>query len=74
MWASHFEDLVSAAEDKKGYDNDGRNSACVEAERRFCETLDELQQSLQEVVEMLLEDDSPDVTAEFVGTQQIVVA
>ncbi len=39
MWASHFEDLVSATEDKKGYDDNGRNAACVEAERRFCETL-----------------------------------
>ncbi len=38
------------------------------------ETLDELQQNLQEVVEMLLEDEAPDVKAEFVGTQQIVVA
>ena len=37
------------------------------------ETLDELQQNLQEVVEMLLEDqDLPD-EAVFVGTQQIVV-
>ncbi|MEX1028186.1 MAG: type II toxin-antitoxin system HicB family antitoxin [Candidatus Paceibacterota bacterium] len=38
------------------------------------ETLDELRQNLQEVVEMLLEDESPRVEAEFVGTQQIVVA
>ena len=38
------------------------------------ETLDELQRNLQEVVEMLLEDETPEVKAEFVGAQQIVVA
>ena len=38
------------------------------------ETLDELRQSLQEVIEMLLEDEAPQVQAEFVGTEQIVVA
>lgn len=38
------------------------------------ETLDELRQNLQEVLEMLLEGDEPQVEAEFVGTQQIVVA
>lgn len=38
------------------------------------ETLDELRQNLQEVIEMLLEDETPHVEAEFVGTQQIVVA
>lgn len=37
------------------------------------ETLDELRQNLQEVVEMLLEDSDPQVDSEFVGTQQIVV-
>jgi len=37
------------------------------------ETLDELHQNLQEVVEMLLEDENPALEAEFVGTQQIVV-
>jgi predicted RNase H-like HicB family nuclease len=37
------------------------------------ETLDELHQNLQEVVEMLLEDNIPAFGAEFVGTQQIVV-
>lgn len=37
------------------------------------ETLDELHQNLQEVVEMLLEDNIPALSAEFVGTQQIVV-
>ena len=38
------------------------------------ETLDELRQNLQEVVEMLLEDDNPPLEAEFIGTQQIVVS
>ncbi|MGI9174982.1 MAG: type II toxin-antitoxin system HicB family antitoxin [Rhodothermales bacterium] len=38
------------------------------------ETLDELRLNLQEVVEMLLEDEEPQAEAEFVGTQQIVVA
>ncbi len=38
------------------------------------ETLDELRENLQEVIEMLLEDETPEVKAEFVGTQQIVVA
>lgn len=37
------------------------------------ETLDELRQNLQEVVEMLLEDEIPALEAEFIGTQQIVV-
>jgi len=37
------------------------------------ETLDELHQNLQEVVGMLLEDNIPALSAEFVGTQQIVV-
>jgi predicted RNase H-like HicB family nuclease len=37
------------------------------------ETLDELRQHLQEVIEMLLEDETPPIEAEFVGTQQIVV-
>lgn len=36
------------------------------------ETLDELHQNLQEVIEMLLEDE-PVFQAEFVGTQQIFV-
>jgi predicted RNase H-like HicB family nuclease len=36
------------------------------------DTLDELHQNLQEVVEMLLED-NPAAEAAFVGTQQIVV-
>ena len=38
------------------------------------ETLDELQANLCEVIEMLLEDHNPAFNAEFVGTQQIVVA
>jgi len=37
------------------------------------ETLDELRQNLQEVLEMLLEDAHPVLEAEFVGTQQILV-
>ena len=38
------------------------------------ETLEELQLNMQEVIEMLLEDEDPRVEADFVGTQQIVVA
>jgi predicted RNase H-like HicB family nuclease len=37
------------------------------------ETLDELVQNLQEVVELLLEDGEPELEAEFVGTQQVVI-
>lgn len=37
------------------------------------ETLDELQENLQEVVEMLLEDEDLVLETEFIGTQQIVV-
>ena len=37
------------------------------------ETLDELHQNLQEVVEMLLEDGEPVLETEFIGTQNIVV-
>jgi predicted RNase H-like HicB family nuclease len=37
------------------------------------ETLDELQQNLREVLELLLEDGEPELEAEFVGTQTIVV-
>lgn len=37
------------------------------------ETLDELQKNLTEVVEMLLEDGDPELEAEFVGTQAIVI-
>lgn len=38
------------------------------------ESLDELQRNLREVIEMLLEDGEPDLEAEFVGTQSIIVA
>jgi predicted RNase H-like HicB family nuclease len=37
------------------------------------ETLDELHQNLQEVIEMLLEDETASPETEFVGTQQISV-
>ena len=37
------------------------------------ETLDELQKNLQEVLEMLLEDGEPEMEAEFVGTQTVMV-
>ena len=38
------------------------------------ETLDELNQNLREVIEMLLEDGDPILEAEFIGTQNVVVA
>lgn len=38
------------------------------------ESLDELNQNLQEVVTMLLEDGEPPIEAEFVGTQTVQVA
>ncbi len=38
------------------------------------DTLDELNQNLQEVIEMLLEDGDPKLEAEFVGTQTVKVA
>ena len=38
------------------------------------ETLDELKENLQEVVEMLLEDGEPRLESEFVGVQTIQVA
>ena len=38
------------------------------------ETLDELNKNLKEVIEMLLEDGSPKLEAEFVGTQTVMVA
>jgi len=38
------------------------------------DTLDELQQNLQEVVSMLLEDGEPELTSEYVGTQTLVMA
>jgi predicted RNase H-like HicB family nuclease len=37
------------------------------------ETLDELHTNLQEVIEMLLEDTQVGFSAEFIGTQQIIV-
>ncbi len=36
-------------------------------------TLDELKENLKEVIEMLLEEGEPELEAEFVGTQNIVV-
>jgi predicted RNase H-like HicB family nuclease len=38
------------------------------------ETLDELNKNLKEVIEMLLEEGDPKLEAEFVGTQNVVVA
>ena len=38
------------------------------------ETLDDLRENLQEVIEMLLEDQDISIETEFVGTQQIAVA
>ena len=38
------------------------------------ETLDELNRNLQEVISMLLEDGEPRLEAEFIGTQNVVVA
>lgn len=38
------------------------------------ESLDELNKNLREVIEMLLEDGEPILEAEFVGTQNVVVA
>ncbi len=38
------------------------------------ETLDELNANLHEVVEMLLEDGEPEMEADFVGTQTVMVA
>lgn len=37
------------------------------------ETMEELSQNLQEVVEMLLEDGNINVTSEFIGTQNITI-
>ena len=36
-------------------------------------TLDELAANLREVVELLLEEGEPELEAEFVGTQQVIV-
>jgi predicted RNase H-like HicB family nuclease len=38
------------------------------------ETLDELKQNLQEVIEMLLADGEPKLESEFVGIQNVVIA
>jgi predicted RNase H-like HicB family nuclease len=38
------------------------------------ESMDELAGNLKEVIEMLLEDGEPKLEAEFVGTQNVVVA
>jgi predicted RNase H-like HicB family nuclease len=38
------------------------------------ETLDELNQNLQEVIELLLEDGEPRIDAEFIGIQTVKVA
>lgn len=37
-------------------------------------SLDELNKNLKEVIEMLLEDGEPPIEAEFVGTQNVLVA
>ena len=38
------------------------------------ETLDELQQNMQEVIELLLEEGEPELDAEFIGLQTVKVA
>lgn len=38
------------------------------------ESLDELNSNLREVIEMLLEDGEPKLEAQFVGTQNVMVA
>ncbi len=38
------------------------------------ETMDELSRNLREVISMILEDGEPEMEAEFVGTQNVVVA
>ena len=38
------------------------------------ETLEELNENLKEVIEMLLEDGEPNIEADFVGTQTVMVA
>jgi predicted RNase H-like HicB family nuclease len=38
------------------------------------ESLDELQRNMAEVIEMLLEDGEPEMEAEYVGTQMVMVA
>ncbi len=38
------------------------------------DTLEELQQNLQEVITMLLEEGEPELTSEYIGTQTLVMA
>ncbi len=38
------------------------------------ETLDELNQNLQEVISLLLEDGEPELESEFIGVQNVAVA
>jgi len=38
------------------------------------ETLDELSNNLQEVIEMILKDGEPEMESEFIGTQSVCVA
>jgi predicted RNase H-like HicB family nuclease len=38
------------------------------------ETLDEVNQNLQEVIAMLLEDGEPNLESEFVGVQNVAIA
>lgn len=38
------------------------------------ETLDELRENMQEVIEMILEDGEPVIESAFVGTQTVLVA
>ena len=37
------------------------------------ESLEELERNLREVIEMLLEDGEPELEAEFIGTQNVLV-
>jgi len=38
------------------------------------ETLDDLQTNLREVIEMLMEEGEPQLEAEFIGTQTVMIA
>lgn len=49
-------------------------SHCFPGTHTQGETLDELNRNLKEVIEMLLEDGLPELEAEFVGTQTVMVA
>ncbi len=42
--------------------------------RAQAETLDELNENLQGVIEMLLEDGEPELDGEFIGTQRVKIA